>query len=168
MPPDELDLDEDGKKLSPKKLVILIISVLLLVAGSIGGTLYFSGALDEKKDEKEEDQQLKESQLSFYLPLDPEFIVNFGGEQSARYMQINISLMARQQYYIDQATKHMPRLRHEILLILSNQKYDDLKTEQGKSNLRQAILAKVQEIVISTDPKTPSIEAVFFTHFIMQ
>ena len=168
MPPDELDLDEQGKKLSPKKLIMLIVGIVLLVAGSVGGTLYFSGALEEKKDDKDAKQELAETQQSFYLPLDPEFIVNFGGEQSVSYMQINISLMARQQYYIEQATKNMPMIRHEILLILSSQNYVDLKTNEGKEKLRQTILQKVQEIVISQDPKAPGIEAVFFTHFIMQ
>lgn len=167
MPPDELDLDGEGSKTSPKKLILLIVVAILLVGGSVAATLIFTGALDEDKD-KDKKEELADINQTFYLPLTPEFIVNFSGEQSVSYMQIEMAIMARQQHYLDMATTNMPMIRHEILLLLSNQKYDELRTKAGKEKLRQVVLAKLQEIVISQNPKAPSIEAVYFTNFIMQ
>ena len=165
MPAEELNLDEEGKKAGPAKMIILIVVALLLVAGSIGGTLYFSGALEKKHaDEK---KPLADINPTLYLKLEPEFIVNFSAEQEVNYIQLEIQLMARQQGYIDLAVQNMPAIRHQILLLLSGQKYTELRTAAGKEKLRADILAKVQEI-IGANPKVPGIEAVYFTMFIMQ
>lgn len=164
MPPEEINLDDEGNKSGKGKMIMLIVGVLLLVAGSIGGTLYFSGALEEKQDKE---KPLAEIQPTLYLKLEPEFIVNFTGEQEVNYIQLEIQLMARDQYYIDQATQNMPAIRHQILLLLSAQQYAELRTSEGKEKLRADILSKVQEI-LGTNPKVPGIEAVYFTMFIMQ
>lgn len=165
MPAQELNLDEEGKKTGPGKMIIMIVGVLLLIAGSIGGTLYFSGALEEKQDNKK--KPLAEINPTLYLKLEPEFIVNFSAEQEVNYIQLEVQLMARQQIYIDQAVQNMPAIRNQILLLLSGQKYSELRTVAGKEKLRADILSKVQEI-IGANPKVPGIEAVYFTMFIMQ
>lgn len=165
MPPAELNLDEEEKKSGKGKIILLIVGVLILLAGAVGGTLYFSGALEEKQGEKE--KQLAEINPTLYLKLEPEFIVNFTGEQEVNYIQLEIQLMARQQYYLDQAVQNMPAIRHQILLLLSGQQYAELKTREGKEKLRADILSKVQEI-LGANPKVPGIEAVYFTMFIMQ
>ena len=165
MPAEELNLDEEGKKPGPAKMIILIVVALLLIAGSIGGTLYFSGALEKKHDD--EKKPLAEINPTIYLKLEPEFVVNFSSEQDVNYIQLEIQLMARQQIYIDQAVQNMPAIRNAIILLLSGQKYSELRTAAGKEKLRGDILAKVQEI-IGANPKVPGIEAVYFTMFIMQ
>lgn len=165
MPAEELNLDEEGKKSGPGKMIVLIVAALLLIGASVGGTLYFSGALDNKDGDKQ--KQLTEITPTIYLKLEPEFVVNFSGDQEVNYIQLEIELMARQQIYIDQAVQNMPAIRHQILLLLSAQKYSELRTREGKEKLRGKILAKVQEI-IGTSPKVPGIEAVYFTMFIMQ
>ena len=165
MPPAELNLDEEEKKSGKGKMIMLIVGVLILMAGSIGGTLYFSGALEEKQDDKK--KELAEITPTLYLKLEPEFIVNFTAEQEVNYIQLEIQLMARQQYYIDQVIQNMPAIRHQILLLLSGQQYAELRTREGKEKLRADILSKVQEI-LGTNPKVPGIEAVYFTMFIMQ
>ncbi len=75
--------------------------------------------------------------------------------------------MVRDQFFVDEVMKKMPAIRHQILLILSNQKFVELKTKKGKEKLRADILNKVQEM-IPGNPKVPAIEAVYFTMFVMQ
>lgn len=183
----ELNLDEEGKKSGPSKIIIMIVAVLLLIGGSIGGTLYFSGALEKTDEDEVEKKPLAEISPALYLKLEPEFIVNFSGEQEVSYIQLEIQLMAREQLHLDQAVQNMPAIRHQILLILSGQKYSELRTPVGKDKLRADILSKVQEILghdlevpgaKSKEHKTkqdkpivpisPGIEAVYFTMFIMQ
>ena len=164
MPAEDLNLDEEGKA-GKKKFIIMIVGALLLIGGSIGGTLYFSGALDEKHEEPV--KILSELNPAFYINLEPEFIVNFAGEQEASYMQIAIQLMTREQSFVEEAEKIMPAIRNQILLILSNQKFVELKTKEGKEKLRADILNKIQEM-IPGNPKVPAIEAVYFTMFVMQ
>lgn len=143
----------------------MIVAAVLLIGGSVGGTLYFSGALDKKDEDKK--KELAEISPTLYLKLEPEFVVNFTAEQAVSYIQLEIQLMARQQFYIDQAVQNMPAIRHQILLLLSGQKYSELRTVAGKEKLRADILSKVQEI-LGTNPKVPGIEAVYFTMFILQ
>ena len=164
MPPEEINLDEEGGKKGTGKFILLVVGALLLIGGSIGGTLYFSGALEKDVEEK---KQLAEINPTLYLKLEPEFIVNFSGDQEVSYIQLEIQLMAREQFYLDQVVSNMPAIRHQILLILSGQKYSELRTSEGKEKLRTMILEKVQEI-IGTNPKVPGIENVLFTMFIMQ
>lgn len=165
MPPEELNLDEEGKKSGPGKMIIMIVLALLLIGGSIGGTLYFSGALE--KNAEEEKKVLSEISPTLYLKLEPEFIVNFGAEQEVNYIQLEIQLMAREQHYIDQVVQNMPAIRHQILLLLSGQQYSELRTTAGKEKLRAEILSKIHEI-LQTTSQVPGIEAVYFTMFIMQ
>lgn len=165
MPPEELNLDEEGKKSGPGKMIIMIVAAVLLIGGSVGGTLYFSGALEKNAGDKK--KELAEISPTLYLKLEPEFVVNFTAEQAVSYIQLEIQLMARQQFYIDQAVQNMPAIRHQILLLLSGQKYSELRTVEGKEKLRADILSKVQEI-LGTNPKVPGIEAVYFTMFILQ
>ncbi len=162
---DELNLDEEEKKSGPGKMIIMIVVAILLIGGSVGATLYFSGALEKTDEDKK--KELAEINPTLYLKLEPEFIVNFTAEQEVNYIQLEIQLMARQQLYLDQAVQNMPAMRHQILLLLSGQKYSELRTLVGKEKLRADVLAKVQE-VLGTNPKAPGIEAVYFTMFIMQ
>jgi len=143
----------------------MIVAAVLLVGATVGATLYFSGALEEKSEN--EKKPLGEINPTLYLKLEPEFIVNFSAEQAVNYIQLEIELMARDQQYIALAEQNMPAIRHQILLLLSGQQYTELKTVEGKNKLRAEILARVQEI-IGTNPKVPGIEAVYFTMFIMQ
>ncbi len=168
MPPEELDLDSEGRKSSPKKMIILIVLAILLIGGSVVGTMYFTGAFEEKKEKDAEEEKLPEVPQAFYLSLGKEFIVNFSDGQPVNYMQIEMTIMSRYQHYIEVATANLPRIRHEIVILLSSQKYSELRTNAGKEKLRQAILDKLRTIVVSPNPSAPSIETVYFTHFIMQ
>ena len=165
MPP-ELDLDSEERKTSPLKIVLLVLAALILVGGSVGGTLYYTGFFNEDKKEQEE-KKLEELKQTLYLPLEPQFIVNFNNEEAVSYLQVEMQLMSRNQYYIDQVVNNMPIIRHEILLILSGQTYNELRSAEGKEKLRETILKKIREIIGQGD-KVPGIEAVFFSSFIMQ
>jgi len=165
MPP-ELDLDSEDRKTSPMKIVLLAVAALILVGGSVGGTLYYTGFFGEDKKEKE-DKKLEELKQTLYLPLEPAFIVNFNNEEAVSYLQVEMQLMSRNQYFLDQVVNNMPIIRHEILLIMSGQSYNELRSSEGKEKLRATILKKIREIIGQGD-KVPGIEAVFFSSFIMQ
>jgi len=167
MPP-ELDLDSEERKNSPLKIILLALAAVILVGGSVAGTLFYTGFFDDKKDGKDTEQaKLEELKQTIYLPLEPEFIVNFNNEEAVSYVQIEMTLMSRNQFYIDQITNHMPAIRHEILLILSGQQYSELRTSAGKENLRTEILKKIKEI-IGQGESVAGVEAVYFSSFIMQ
>ena len=167
----EIELDDGGKKGGKGKLILIIVLAILVVSGITVGTLFFTGVLGSGKSSKDDagDEHAEEVVLGpvTYFELKPEFVVNFEGEQKANYLQVDIQLMTRNAAAINVFEEHAPLIRNNILLILSGQKYDELRSLEGKEKMRAEVLAGVQQIV-EEELGSPAVEAVFFTSFIMQ
>jgi len=199
---DELELDTEKKKSGGKGKIIMIIAVVvLLTTGSLVGGLYFTGNLGggasskhaddaEGKSDSHDAEDAKDAKdakelvvkPAFYYSLQPAFVVNFEEKTQAAYLQIEMQLMVSDKTVNDQITKHMPFIRNNILLILSSQKYEEVRTRQGKEKLQGEVLDAVRAIVGGAmkeelekesetkidDKDVPNVEQVYFTSFIMQ
>ena len=191
---DELELDTSKQKSGGKGKIIMIIAlVVLLTTGSTITALYFTGNLgggnsqqasEEGSDSKAEEQENKELVVkpAFYFDLQPAFVVNFEDQSKAAYLQIEMQVMSYDKLVNEQINKHMPVIRNNILLILSGQKYEVVKTRQGKEALQAELLQAIREIVGATikeelqkesetevkEKDVPNVEQVYFTSFIMQ
>jgi flagellar protein FliL len=191
---DELELDVQTAKPSGKgKLIMLVAAVVLLLTGSVIGVLYFMGMLgagssDQDKPAAEQPAAKKAFSIkpTFYLNLQPAFVVNFEDSSHASYLQVDMQVMARSKELLDIVSKNMPVIRNNILLILSAQKYEQVSTRAGKEQLQKTILEAIQKVVSdsqqashaaeSKDKQDKSaaaqaadnIEQVYFTSFIMQ
>lgn len=185
---DELELDPNAKASGGKgKLIIIIVLVVLLTAGSVIGALYFMGVLGGGKDaakdsgDKTEQVELKAGP-AYYFDLAPPFIVNFEDQSEAAYLQIEMQALMHDKSVEAQLQKHMPVIRNNILLVMGSQKYEEVKTRQGKEALQAKILEAIQEIVGNAmkesmqedsdakvkETEVPNVEQVYFTSFIMQ
>ena len=192
---DELELDTEEKKSGGKgKIIMLIVGVVLLTTGLMVGALYFTGILggggskhttsvaDNAGEQDTAESKELEIKPAFYHDMKPVFVVNFEDKTHAAYLQIEMQLMMRDAEIKDQIAKHMPVIRNNILLILSSQKYEEVKTRQGKEKLQIEVLDAVKAIVgpamkkdLENDSGTkiddkdvPNVEQVYFTSFIMQ
>ena len=188
---DELELDTAKPKGGGKgKLIIIIVAVVLLTTGSVIWALYFMGVLgggdkDSAESKEGEKDALKELVIkpAFYMDMQPAFVVNFEDQTHAAYLQIEMQLMARDKLIFDTVNKHMPLIRNNVLLILSAQKFEEVKTREGKEKLQKTLLEAIQKVVSEASQaeaakqekkeegkeKAPSnIEQVYFTSFIMQ
>lgn len=168
------------------KILLLLVGGLILVGGSIGATLFLTGALNKGGGE---DHQVAApaahgaaapahgganvaSPISFggppiYLPIEPAFIVNFEDQGMLRYLQIGMTVMARNQQVLDAVTQSMPQIRNDLILLFSNQKMEVLASLNGKEKLRMQALAQIQGI-LTREIGMPGIEAVYFTAFVLQ
>jgi flagellar FliL protein len=193
---DEEDAPQAAAKQTSKgsgmlKMLLLALGMVLLSAGSAIGALYFAGAGpfaapasdDEsadaqagakdksgKKKKKAKDGQAAEEnkpQSVSYLALDPPFVVNLRNPTEARYLQVNMEVMARDPQVIEDVKKHMPAIRDSLLLLLSSQTYETLASAEGKERIRAEALAAVQKI-LQTHTGKPGVEAIYFTGFVMQ
>jgi len=102
-----------------------------------------------------------------YLTLDPPLIVNIGQNSKARYLQVSLDVMATETAAIDAVKKHMPAIRNNLVLLLSNQQYDLLTTMEGKETLRTQILEQIKS-TIAANGETAGVESVYYTGFILQ
>lgn len=187
---DELELDDKAPKGGNKGMIIVIILVsVLLISGAVIGGLYFMGMLDGDESAQTDapaDTAQPDSAAppkpAHYLDLSPAFVVNFADQSNAAYLQIEMQVMARDLLVLDEVKNHMPVIRNNILLVMSGQKFEEVRTRAGKERLQQQLLAAIQEVVADAmrarqqaqnkDGKAGSapanVEQVYFTSFIMQ
>ena len=186
---DELELDDKAAKSGGKGMLIVIILVsILLISGAVIGGLYFMGMLDsgepEQAQAKSEETKTPANappKPAYYLDLAPAFVVNFEDQTSAAYLQIEMQVMARDKLVLDEIRNHMPVIRNNILLVMSGQKFEDVRTRAGKENLQAQLLKTIQDVVAEAmrarqqaqkDDKAEvmpgNVEQVYFTSFIMQ
>lgn len=187
---DELELDTTKAKGGGKgKLILIIVVVVLLTTGSVIGALYFMGVLggdgkdqSDSDDTKQDEPKALVVKPAFYLDMQPAFVVNFEDQTHAAFLQIEMQVMARDKLILDTVSKHMPVIRNNILLILSAQKFEEVRTRQGKQQLQKTVLEAIQKVVSEAahsknveqkkeegKEKAPdNIEQVYFTSFIMQ
>jgi len=170
-----------------KTLIIIAVVVVILMAASIGVTVFlFSGNSEESKSDDSDDSSSDESEQvelaskpAIYFLLKPDFVINFESEGKANFLSVQVQLMARDNGPIRVIEAHMPVLKNNIILLLSAQKYHDVRKIEGKEKLRKDMLGIMKDIIDNENKqlkkqdgedyqKVNYIENIFFTGFIMQ
>lgn len=175
------------------KILFLLLAAVLLVSGAVGATLYYTGALHKTAEVAQEEEEPPApkaadahgakpaktqrkakgnssqtvARAAIYQALDPPFIINFEDQGVLRYLQIGLSVMAREQQVIDAVNTNMPQIRNNLILLFGNQKLETLNGNEGRERLRTQALEQVQA-VLNEEIGEPGIEAVYYTAFVMQ
>jgi flagellar FliL protein len=102
------------------------------------------------------------------VALDPPFVVNFEGDQMVRFLQITVQVMTRAPATVELLKANDPVVRNDLLLLLSNQKYDVVATRAGKEKLRADALTTIRHVIDTAGGKGAGVEQVYFTSFVMQ
>jgi flagellar FliL protein len=103
-----------------------------------------------------------------YYKFDPAFVVNFGGEGSARYFQVTVEAMSRNQAALDVLKNNEPAVRNDLVLLYSSQDSATLLSTDGKEKLRAATLAAMRKVLDEEGADGKLIEQVYFTSFVIQ
>ncbi|WP_051749028.1 flagellar basal body-associated FliL family protein [Nevskia soli] len=104
---------------------------------------------------------------ALYLELTPAFVVNMADEESMRFLQVEVQLMARDPKVVDAAKNNMPRIRNALMLLFSQQHAHDIGTRPAKEALQKQALDEVRRAL--KEENAPSeVDAVYFTSFVMQ
>jgi flagellar FliL protein len=166
-----------------KLLIILIVAVIVLGAG--GGVAYFlgtRGGADEAEAAKQPAGHGKEKEghgkkagghgdtgghgegegAGSVVALDP-FVVNLADEGTQRYLKVSMKL----EFLGSQPPPHFSgkqaQIRDLVLTLLSSKSVGDVRTVEGKAQLRDEIIARVNR-VLGDD----AVKAVYFAEFIVQ
>jgi len=149
------------------KLILLLVLALLLAIGlSVGATWFFM----HKAQSKPEVATEASSGVKFpaiYEPMAPAFVVNYNQNGRQRYMQVSITMLARNQADLDALKVHMPVIRNNLVMLFSGQPFETLATPIGQEMLRQKATASVQEVAQKEVGKVV-IERLLFTNFVLQ
>jgi len=152
---------------SKKNIIVLAVAVLIAVAASVGGTMFFLGAGSEEPAEVGEAVNSTKPATAVYHSMRPPYIVNYVTGSKPRYLQAEFTVMARSEAAIDAVILHMPLIRSEIISYLTEQKFLELQTQEGKEKIRRGIVELVNEI-LSKYEVSPGIESALITNFVLQ
>jgi flagellar FliL protein len=153
-----------------KKAILLTVLGLVLVGGAVATTLLLTGAFAGKasaSNGKPEKPAAAEVTPPTYIDLDPPFTVTLGASDDPKFLQTKISVTTRNPEVQKIVEANMPAVRNSLVMLLSSQNPDELRTREGKEKLRAQASQAIQEIVKKYSGKT-GIDDVLFTSFLMQ
>ena len=152
------------------KLILLLVLALLLAIGlSVGATWFFLHKSDSKPavDPAAAAAAANVKQPAIYESMSPAFVVNFNQNGRQRYMQVSITMQARDQVALDALKVHMPVIRNNLVMLFSGQTFESLATPVGQEMLRQKATASVQEVAQKEVGKLV-VDQLLFTNFVLQ
>ncbi|HAG70872.1 MAG TPA: hypothetical protein DCL66_01590 [Gammaproteobacteria bacterium] len=186
--------ENDGEKKSkaPLKIILLVLLVVTLIAGSVVATLFFAGFFDPKlsaeeaiaamenpdaaeaagkseaKEEKEEDDEGEGEGEEAYLQLKTEFLSNLFNSQ--RMIQVQIAVMVienEDKTRIADIEKHLFPVRGSLLKILSQKREDQIYGSKLRQELAEEF-KKAMNDELEERIGGRFIEELYFTEFIIQ
>jgi flagellar FliL protein len=157
---EEREEAEEGDKEKPKnsKLKLIIIGGLLLLLG-LGGFLGYN-----KYKRSNENKADKEEQISIIIPL-KSFVVNLFDKKGIgkRYLKITMELEVGKEEDRMKVESNIPRLRDTVLILLSSQTLKEINTIEGKLELKNAIVLRMNQIL-----GNKIVRRIYFTEFVVQ
>jgi len=100
-----------------------------------------------------------------YYELSPSIVANVRGR--AKYIRCDVQLMTRDETKLPAIALHAPALRHELLLLLSDQQGMEIRTSKGKEKLRKVALRSLQGVMKKL-VGDETIDDLFFTTYLVQ
>jgi len=111
----------------------------------------------------------EESGITDYIAMEPPFVTHVGSAGSKlTYLKAAVSLRASQQTTRSAVEAHMPRLRHELVMLFGEQTDTDrLTTMDGQQALREEAKSRING-VLEEQQTGEAITGVLFTEFVVQ
>lgn len=148
--------------------VAAFLGLALIVGGSVGASLYFTGAFNPQPVVAAAvpvEEPLPEN--TFYYNIQPEFVVNFQGKSRAKFLMIEMVVATHDEEVLPILSDHDPELRNALLNLLAAQDAENLKTAEGKQALRENAISLIDEIV-GRHYRTERVHDIFITRLVMQ
>lgn len=153
--------DEVQKRGGKFKLIIIFLLVLILSAGGFFGWNFFMKKSGSSKEVEAKVEQKKE-EIKITYPL-KSFIVNLMDISGRRYLKVTMELETNSEQGKAEIEKNISRLRDTIIMILSNMSFNDIKTMEGKIELKKLLLIKINQIIGQN-----LVSNIYFTEFVVQ
>lgn len=99
-----------------------------------------------------------------YVDMAPKFTVNLA--EPKKYLLVNVQLLVEGADAVEKVKKHLPMLRHELIMMMSGMHVADLQTMEQ----REALRAKTKELITTALAKTENSDGfrdVFFSEFLV-
>ena len=164
----------EGEDKKSSKKIIIIAAIVLLLAGAGAGYYFMMGSDSEAEGEQVEEveEELSEEEAEaaneeIYYDMGKSLIVNFPKGTGASLIQVSVALLVKGEETVEAIKKHEPMIRNNLLMAISAKGAKNLKTREGKEELRAAMLDEVGKVMEQMTKKN-KVENIFFTAFVMQ
>ncbi len=173
---DESEKPEAAPAEAPKKRskLPLILSAVVLLAGA-GAATWYLGMLPFGAKQRHAEATAaveeggahggKDAKAEIPAPILPleTFIANLSDEGGSRYLKATFQIEFQGTAVPPEVTPRLPKIRDLLLTLLSSKSFDDVRTPEGKQQLREEIIARVNQVI-----ERDVVKAVYFTEFIVQ
>lgn len=153
LPPEILEEAPPKPKGKLKKIILLLVVFFVLLGG---GAFAYLLLFDEPSPKGTAHVE------KAIMPLEP-FLVNLADKDSRRYLKVKIDLEVDSEKTAKVLEKTMPRIRDQLIFLLSSKSYQEIASPEGKHQLKKEILARLAAL-----PSGKKISGAFFTEFVAQ
>jgi flagellar FliL protein len=99
-----------------------------------------------------------------YLEITPKITVNLAEPRS--YLLVNIQLLAEDAQVIEKLKKHMPAIKHELIMLFSGRSTDSIQTMEQREALRKETVAAIKKTLEHYETSDGFRDA-FFSEFLI-
>ena len=163
----EKEVEEEEQPAGKSLLKWIIIGVVVLVLAG-GGYVGWS-MLNPQQDQTDADggpptdtEATKEVEVGAMFDMDP-FVVNLNEAGGKRYLKSKIEIEFVGENVRKELTNRLPQLRDVILLHLSSKTLDEIRSVDGKVELKNALIKRINQVL-----KQGKIRNLYFTQFVIQ
>ncbi|MBB3169916.1 flagellar FliL protein [Simiduia aestuariiviva] len=105
---------------------------------------------------------------ALYIPLQPPFVVNYGGPGRLRYLKAELTVRVYDVSAAQKVRHHMPAIRDTLVTLMSRQEELVIDTQEGKEQLRQDALTAIRTVIENEEGEDTGVVDVFFDNLIVQ
>ena len=161
------EISNAREEMKTRRKKSLFKSIIVVGALLVFGTACYAGLsfyIKEKKKVAQARSEPKRRGVSINYLLEP-FIVNLMNKAAfgKRYLKAQIVLEVGGEDGKRKIEGHKPELRDTILLLLSSYSFNEINTIDGKLELKQALLYRLNQIL-----DEPIVHRIYFTEFVVQ
>lgn len=153
---------ESGTQPKKSKLKLILSAVMIVVLGA-GGFFGWSWYSQKKAKAAQADRKQEEAAAVVY-PL-KSFIVNLVDKNGVgnRYLKVSLELEISGEPARATVDGNIPQLRDTILMLLSSRSLNDINTLEGKLELKQTLLSRMNRLL-----GEGIVQRIYFTEFVVQ
>ncbi len=116
-----------------------------------------------------EDGEAPKKKEPAYVSLGKPMVLNLTGGKRRRltFLQVAADVLVKDDEAREVVEQHIPAIRHQLILVLSEQKAEDLKTPATREKIRQQLTNQVRDMIEEMTDNN-DIDEILFTTFLVQ
>lgn len=144
------------------------VFLLLFLVGSPTSILYADES-DEETEVEQNQEEEAEPAITLYVEMGKPFITHVGEPATKlTYLKAGVSLRVSSDAAQTALVSHMPRLRHELVMLFGEQTdVGNITSTQGQEALREEAQRRINTVLAGQKTET-EVQDVLFTSFVIQ